>query len=265
MQASRGNKAIEFKGGTLSATTAYIRDTNAMKLADAMHTLLGGMPDFFGGEPTILDFGQLGETPARIDWGGLTSLMRRYRLQPVAVRNLPEQFADGARKIGLAVLEGEAGLKAGPLPVEPAAAPAPRAEAPEPAPAPAPAPAPQAPAPLAVGTMVVDKPLRSGQQVYARGGDLVLLGGVSNGAEVIADGNIHCYGPLRGRAIAGAQGNTQARIFTTSLGAELVSIAGVFRTFDRGLPEDVGGRAAIVRLSGEGEKAQLKVEPLSLG
>jgi len=267
MQASRGNKAIEFKGGTLAATTAYVRDTNAMKLADAMHTLLGGMPDFFAGEPTILDFSQLGETPARIDWGGLTSLMRRYRLQPVAVRNLPEQFADGARKIGLAVLEGEAGLKAGPLPVEPAPAPAPRAaETPAPAPAPAVAPEPQSTAaPLAVGTMVVDKPLRSGQQVYARGGDLVLLGGVSNGAEVIADGNIHCYGPLRGRAIAGAQGNTQARIFTTSLGAELVSIAGVFRTFERGLPEDVGGRPAVVRLTGEGDKAQLKVEPLTLG
>ncbi len=250
MQDSRGAaKAIEFKGGAFSATTAMIRDTNAVKLADAMHALLGGMPDFFSGEPAILDFSQLEAIPSRVDWAGLTSLLRRYRLQPVAVSNLPESLVDGARKIGLAVLAGERSLEpAKPTNQSPAAEPV----------------APQAVAAPAANSMLIERPLRSGQQIYARGTDLVLLGGVSHGAEVIADGTIHCYGPLRGRAIAGAQGNHDARILTTAFGAELVSIAGVFRTFEMGLPEAVADKPAQVRLIGEGEAHQLRLDPLAL-
>ncbi|WP_417068014.1 septum site-determining protein MinC [Niveibacterium terrae] len=252
MKANRSaSKAIEFRGGSLTATTALIRDANAMKLADAMHTQLGGMPDFFSGEPAVLDFAQLEDQPERIDWAGLTSLLRRYRLQPVAVTSLPPQYADSARKAGLAILDK---IQKAPQ----------QASAPAPAAAPAKiqpeAPVQQAGSP----SLIVDRPLRSGQQVYARGGDLILLGGVSNGAEVIADGSIHCYGPLRGRAIAGAQGDMSARIITTSLGAELVSIAGVFRTFERGLPEEVAGKAADIRLTGNGETAQLNIAPLAL-
>ncbi|MFT4240992.1 MAG: septum site-determining protein MinC, partial [Acidovorax sp.] len=108
------------------------------------------------------------------------------------------------------------------------------------------------------GTMVVDKPLRSGQQVYARGGDLVVLAMVSFGAEVIADGNIHVYAPLRGRAIAGARGNTAARIFSTCMEPQLVSIAGIYRTTETALPDDVAGKAAQVWLEGE----KLFIEPL---
>ena len=110
----------------------------------------------------------------------------------------------------------------------------------------------------AVPTMVVDKPLRSGQRLYARGGDLVVLAAVSFGAEVIADGNIHVYGPLRGRAIAGARGNTGARIFSTCLEPQLVSIAGIYRTAEAPLPADVQGQPAQVRLVGE----KILVEPL---
>ena len=98
--------------------------------------------------------------------------------------------------------------------------------------------------------LVVDKPLRSGQQVYARGRDLVLLSMVNPGAEVIADGHIHVYAPLRGKAIAGARGNSAARIFTLCLEAELISIAGVYRTSDVPLPADVLGRPTQVRLDG---------------
>ena len=79
-------------------------------------------------------------------------------------------------------------------------------------------------------SVIIDKPLRSGQQVYARGADLVVMAVVSFGAEVIADGNVHVYAPLRGRAIAGARGNADARIFSTCLEPQLVSIAGIYRT-----------------------------------
>ena len=111
----------------------------------------------------------------------------------------------------------------------------------------------------AVPTMVIDKPLRSGQRVYARGGDLVVLAVVSFGAEVIADGNIHVYGPLRGRAIAGARGNTEARIFSTCMEPQLVSIAGIYRTTEQPLAANVLGQIAQVRLDGE----KILVEPLA--
>lgn len=256
MQPSRRNgKAIEFKDSTLNAMTAVVHQADVMKLADAMHALLGGTGEFFGGEATIIDLGMAGNLPERFDWAGLASLLRRYGLQPVAVKNLPAGREDGPRKVGLAVLgPGADKPVAAPRSVEPP--PAPHAEAPPPPAAPA------VPETIPSGTLIIDRTLRSGQQIYARGGDLVVLGCVSHGAEVIADGSIHCYGPLRGRAIAGAQGNTTARIFTTSLGPELVSIAGVFRTFEQGLAPEIAGRAAQIRLMGEHDKAQLKIDPL---
>jgi septum site-determining protein MinC len=100
-------------------------------------------------------------------------------------------------------------------------------------------------------TLVVDKPLRSGQRVYAKGGDLIVLSVVSYGAEVIADGNIHVYAPLRGRALAGALGDTSARIFTTCMEPQLLSIAGIYRTTETELTADVLGKPAQVRLEGE--------------
>lgn len=112
--------------------------------------------------------------------------------------------------------------------------------------------------PAAARTVVIDRPLRSGQRVYARDADLVMLAVVSFGAEVIADGNIHVYAPLRGRAIAGARGNTDARIFTTCLEPQLVSIAGIYRTAEVAMPPDVASKPAQIRLVGE----TLLMEPL---
>ncbi|MCG5073104.1 septum site-determining protein MinC [Paraburkholderia tagetis] len=108
-------------------------------------------------------------------------------------------------------------------------------------------------------TLVIDRPLRSGQRIYAKG-DLVVLGMVSNGAEVIAEGNIHIYAPLRGRALAGVHGNHDARIFCTSLEAELISIAGIYRTAEVPLAEEVKGKPAQIRLDEE----RLLIEPLRL-
>lgn len=259
MSASAPARPIEFRNSTLGATVAVLQLTEPPALADALHKMLGGMPDFFNGEALILDF-SAAELPGRIDWPGLNSLMRRYRLQPIGVCNLAEEHFEDARRAGLAILDAALlpESQAAPPPAPAAAA------APPPAAAPAPA-APAAPAgtDAVMPTMFVDRTLRSGQQIYARGADLVLLGAVSPGAEVIADGSIHCYGPLRGRAIAGAQGDTGARIFATHFGPELVSIAGTFRTFERGIPEAVAGRAAQVRLGSEAEPA-LSIERLQL-
>lgn len=111
----------------------------------------------------------------------------------------------------------------------------------------------------AIPTMLIDKPLRSGQQVYAQG-DVVILDLVSYGAEVIAEGNIHIYAPLRGRALAGVKGNPDARIFCTCLEPELISIAGIYRTAEQTLPADVLGKSAQVRLAEE----KLILEPLRM-
>ncbi|GAA7757206.1 septum site-determining protein MinC [Helicobacter pylori] len=114
-------------------------------------------------------------------------------------------------------------------------------------------------APRAIPTLLIDKPLRSGQQIYAQG-DVVILDLVSYGAEVIAEGNIHIYAPLRGRALAGVKGNPDARIFCTCLEPELISIAGIYRTAEQTLPADVLGKSAQVRLSDE----KLILEPLRM-
>ena len=97
--------------------------------------------------------------------------------------------------------------------------------------------------------LIVDRPLRSGQQVYARGRDLVVRSRVNPGAEVIADGHIHVYAPLRGKAIAGARGDVEARILTLCLEPELVSIAGVYRTSENPLPDSLHGKPAQIRLA----------------
>ena len=105
--------------------------------------------------------------------------------------------------------------------------------------------------------MLVDRPVRSGQQVYARDTDLIVMGQVGFGAEVIADNNIHVYGPLRGRALCGVTGDARARIFCQSLEAELVSVAGNYRMLET-IPEALRGRPAQIRLDGD----RLAIEPL---
>lgn len=100
-------------------------------------------------------------------------------------------------------------------------------------------------------TLIIDKPVRSGQQIYARGSDIICTAAINQGAEVIADGNIHIYAPLRGRALAGASGNQNARIFVYSMQAQLVSIAGIYRIFDKQLPPSLYRNAVCVSLDGE--------------
>lgn len=246
-------RMIEFRNASIGATVAVLRDARPAPLADELHKMLGGMADFFNGEPAILDFSGLSAEPDRIDWSGLISLFRRFRLQPIGVRNLSAELVAAARQAGLAQLDGTELSAPAASPARPATA---RVEAPPPPPPP--------PVAVQAGTMFVDRPVRSGQQVYAKGGDLVLLAGMSNGAEVIADGSIHCYGPLRGRALAGAQGNTAARIITSNFGPEIVSIAGIYKTFEQGIAQNVAGRPAVVRLSGTGREQRLGIEALQL-
>jgi septum site-determining protein MinC len=175
---------------------------------------------------------------------------------PVAVKSGNAQQMEDALAAGLSEAHGS-GPGALPVrqhtPIDAGAEPPAKAVAAV-APATEPEPMPEPPR----TALVIDKPLRSGQRVYAKGADLIVLAVVSFGAEVIADGNIHIYGGLRGRAMAGAQGDAKARIFTTCMEPQLLSIAGIYRTTEHELPAAVLGKPAQVRLAGE----KLVVEPL---
>ena len=225
--------SFELKSATLPLLAVVLKTPDLAALAAELDRRLQESPDFFDQDPVIVDLTQLGEGATAVDFGALVAMLRRLRVVPVAVRGAVGPQLAAARAAGLA--------EAPDVPLPPPA----REAAQRP-------PAPLAPAtPAAVATMVIDRPLRSGQQVYARNADLIVLAAVSNGAEVIADGNVHVYAPLRGKAIAGARGNTQARIFATCMEPELVSIAGIYRTTEVPLPADIAGRAAKIQLVGE--------------
>jgi septum site-determining protein MinC len=118
--------------------------------------------------------------------------------------------------------------------------------------------------PALAGAMRIDRPLRSGQQVYAKGRDLIVMGMVNAGAEVIADGHIHVYGSLRGKAIAGARGDGDAKIFAMVMEPELISIAGVYRTSENPLSKDVLGKPAQVSLQSGPDGDKLLITPLKI-
>ncbi len=175
------------------------------------------------------------------------AVLKKYRLNAVAVRGAPAAMGEAIRAHGLSLDDGSSGVR----PREESEAPAGVTAEPAPIPAP-PSVAVAAPAPAAAApTMIIDTPVRAGQRVYARGCDLIITATVNNGAEVIADGSIHVYAALNGRALAGASGDASARIFAQSMQPELVSIAGVYRTFDEGFPTNVARQPAQIRLVGD--------------
>ncbi|MBP6893347.1 MAG: septum site-determining protein MinC [Pseudacidovorax sp.] len=231
--AARARAVFEFKSATLPLVAVILKTADLSVLTAALDAQLADSPDFFEQEPVVIDLSQLPEDEAArsIDFRKLRTILARHQTQPVAVRGADARHAQAARAAGLAI----AALP-GPAPARP----------PEP-PSPAPQIVREVPVPQG-GTLLIDRPLRSGQQVYARGGDVIVTGLVSFGAEVIADGNVHVYAPLRGKAIAGARGDTGARIFTTCLEAQLVAVAGVYRTSEVALPPDVAGKPAQIRL-----------------
>lgn len=113
-------------------------------------------------------------------------------------------------------------------------------------------------------TLVIENPVRSGQRIYAQGADVVVLGQVSAGAEVIADGNVHIYGILRGRALAGAAGDKKARILSTCFEAELVSIAGYYKTFEAGHPSEVRDQPTLIHLAEDERGSAIRLKPINI-
>ncbi len=243
--------SYEIKSANLPLVALLLRSADLQRLARELAQRFDDIPNFFEQDPLVIDLSPLAnsadaDTP--IDFLALTQLLRQHQLQPLAVKGGSATHMAHALAAGL-VAASDAQVLQARVPNPPTAAPTAVVPAP-----------PEVIMPL--GALVVDKPLRSGQQVYARGRDLVVLNMVNPGAEVIADGSIHVYAPLRGKAIAGARGNADARIFSLALDAELLSIAGVYRTSDTPLPADVKGKPAQVRLTANEDGDKLVISPM---
>jgi septum site-determining protein MinC len=187
-------------------------------------------PRFFQSAPVVLDLKDADGFTDEAEFVAAGELLREHTLALVGVQNaLPAQLA-AAAAVGLASFAPSATQPGRPRPTRPVET----------------APPPRAPAPRTAARLVTE-PVRSGTQIYARGTDLVVTAAVSPGAELIADGNIHVYGALRGRALAGASGDSAARIFCSRLEAELVSIAGHYLVSEQ-LPADQRGAPVQIAL-----------------
>lgn len=235
--------ALEIKIATVVAVAATLHSGDPTTLDAALRDMTAGDERFFDREFAVLDVGPLVSTAGDVDldWATLIDLFRAYQLNPVAVRNATETMEAAILSHGLSL---DNSIVRPRLAVT--SAPATVAIAPVEIARPMPLSAPDSM--VSPFAMVVDTPVRAGQRIYARGTDLIVTASVNNGAELIADGSIHVYAPLRGRAFAGASGNPEARIFAMSMEAELISIAGVYRTFDDGLPANVARQPVQVRL-----------------
>lgn len=248
--------ALDFKSATLYAIRVVLQHADTQALIQALKKRMADAGAFFENEPVVIDAGTVDEV---VDWVPLLKAFADHRLPVIGVvaqgDNLAAAKACGLTAVDLSTspVRNASETKTAASVAEPVTA-----NVPAPAAADAASNTSHTDSPTAAPTMVVRGPLRSGQRVYARQSDLIVMGVVSRGAEVIADGNIHVYGPLRGKAMAGARGDTAARIFTTGLDAELVAIAGIYRVIDTKLSVELHQRPAVIQL----QKDALHLTPL---
>jgi septum site-determining protein MinC len=246
-------QAGELKIGQVGIANLRVRTLDIERLAAEMAERVQGAPKLFERAAVILDFGGLSTCPTAAQVRALAEALRGAGVLPVAIAYGTREIDAVAQATGLPLLakfraQYERGETA-PAAPEPVAAQA----------AVTPPPAAVAPvAPPAEPGLVQLQPVRSGQQVYARNRDLTVCATVGAGAEVIADGSIHIYGALRGRALAGAGGFEGARIFCREFQAELVAIAGTYTVLED-IPPALRGKPVQVRL----ENGQLRIEELA--
>jgi septum site-determining protein MinC len=249
--------AFELKAAAFTLPIIRLLGADMDAVAEQLGAKVDQAPDFFRNTPVVIDLTGLPPGTGDVQFPLFVGLLRGYGMIPVGVRGGDSVQNEAAEAMELAIL-GDAFVRR------------PRAAAAKPAPKPAPKPKPkpkQAAAEpdkpeaskVAAGVpfTLVERPVRSGQRVYAAGGDLSVVAPVSSGAELMADGNIHVYGPLRGRAMAGMKGDIRARIFCQDLQAELVSVAGHYRVSEN-IPAALKGVPVQIFL----DKEVLRIEKL---
>jgi septum site-determining protein MinC len=228
--------AFELKAAGFTLPIVRLLDGNMDAVAEQLGVKVEQAPDFFRNTPVVIDLSAFPEGAGEVEFPLLVGLLRGYGMIPFGVRGGNKIQNAAAEAMELAVL-GDAFARAG---RPPGSAPTPPSAAAGPGSVP---PANGVPDSLRRANptfTMVTRPVRSGQRIYAAGGDLSVVAPVSSGAELMADGNIHVYGPLRGRALAGMKGNADARIFCQDLQAELVSVAGHYRVSEN-IPADLRG------------------------
>ncbi|MFO1154406.1 MAG: septum site-determining protein MinC [Rhodospirillales bacterium] len=249
---------FQLRGGSFTVLVLRISDPKDAAMFQSIADKVAQAPNFFRNAPVVIDLQDMAASPP-FNIAELGRRLRQHQLVPIGVQNATEDQIKAATNAGLSVFpEGRKAALATPTEAVP---PVVRERSPQ-----APTdrhvdlPTTPVPAPSAAPTrsaLVVTQPVRSGQQIYAHGTDLVVLTSISPGAELLADGHIHVYGTLRGRALAGVSGDIKARIFCHSLEAELVSVAGYWRVRED-LPDGLIGKAVQIALEGE----RLTVEAL---
>lgn len=228
---------LQVRGRSFTAVVLRLTGSPDAAFFDALDTLMRQAPHFFVNAPLVLDVEQAQELDDKGEFVKLVRGLRTRKLSPVGIQGGTPDQGNAAFGAGLVTLQGgrEAALDRGGRSAAQA-----ETKTPEPA-----------------AAMLITEPVRSGQRIFADRGDLVVVAAVSSGAELIAHGNIHIYGPLRGRALAGVNGDRNARIFCQSLQAELIAIAGLYRTSD-----DLGPGVSQSRVQAFLQDDTLCVEPL---
>ncbi|MDO8206557.1 MAG: septum site-determining protein MinC [Gallionella sp.] len=261
---TREEPAFKIKTGNLSVLQLHILTTDLAQIKQQLALRLAQTPDFFASTPIVLELSAIAQSGTGLDFTELVSFMLNHGMCAAGVVGGSAEQREDAIQAGLGLFPdvlarspmrsatddalAVTGIYAALAPVQPDL---PGLEAASADKEPA--------APLLRPTMVIDKPVRTGQRIYAEGANLVVLAIVNAGAELIADGDIHVYAPMRGKAIAGAQGNEAACIFVHGMEAELLSIAGCFKVFEDGIPESVRAKPARVHLDG----SRLVIQPLN--
>ncbi|OEG72191.1 septum site-determining protein MinC [Shewanella colwelliana] len=217
--------SLELKGSSFTLSVIHINHTDLAAVANELDSKLAIAPQFFIGAPLVVNLGAI--TDANYNLAGLKDLLISRQLVIVGVTSATTALIKQAKALGLAIIKSGKQSETQPQ--------------------------------LPKTTKIVRQNVRSGQQIYAQNGDLIIVGAVGNGAEVIADGSIHIYGNLRGKAMAGANGDKNAVIIAQSLDAELVSIAGQYWLTEN-LQAHATSKSGCIRLAGDA----LTAETLSL-
>lgn len=239
-------EAADLRFGQVGIANVRVRSTVPEALRAALEVRVREAPSLFERAPVVVDLSFLAAQPADAEVAALLDAVREAGMLPVGLAYGDAATEELSRRLGLPLI---AKFRAAYERAE-------RADPPVAQSAPARNDVPDAPPPTAEPNTAMQhlRSVRTGQQVYAQGTDIVVVGTVANGAEVLADGNVHVYGALRGRAFAGAQGDANARIFCGEFRAEIVSIAGHYRVFEE-LPKEFAGRAVQIWLDHSGGSA----------
>lgn len=237
--------AFELKGSALTLMVLYLWDTDSQNVTRQLQEKFGQVPGFFKNLPLVIDLGALQDSAQIPDFAHLAKTLRGFGLILTAVRGGNARQKELALAANLGLLSTRSERVTEPAAIEVADHQPNLETQPDVLPTPAPS------------AKIITQPIRSGQRVVAPHGDLIVLAAVNSGAEILAAGNIHIYGPLRGRALAGVKGDTEARIFCLQFHPELVAIAGEYMVNDE-MEKTQFGQSTIIAL----ENHQLTIQAL---